>query len=104
MDESETELLTMLRELDQRELQAKKVRNTLSPWVSLKKTKAQSISKVWRELDQRERELDQVAEVSEELLHLKAELAWVKALGAEAIVGLRKTKMMIVESIRPGGA
>ena len=59
---------------------------------------------MWRELDQRERELDQVAEVSEELLHLKAELAWVKALGAEAIVGLRKTKMMIVESIRPGGA
>ena len=31
MDESETELLTMLRELDQRELQAKEVRNTLSP-------------------------------------------------------------------------
>ena len=29
---------------------------------------------MWRELDQRGRELDQLAEVMEELLHLKAEV------------------------------
>ena len=65
---------------------------------------------MWRELNQRERELDQLAELaelaelSEELLHLKAEVAWVKSMMAQGMVELRKAKMRIVESLRPGGA
>ena len=62
---------------------------------------------MWRELDQRERELDQLAELaelSEELLHLKAEVAWVKSMMAQGMVELRNAKMRMVESLRPGGA
>ena len=61
---------------------------------------------MWRELDQRERDLDQLllAEVTEELLHLKDEVVWVKSMVAGGMVELRKAKMMIVESLTPGGA
>ena len=61
---------------------------------------------MWRELDQRERDLDQLllAEVTEELLHLKDEVVWVKSMVAGGMVELRKAKMRIVESLTPGGA
>ena len=55
-------------------------------------------------MDQRGRELDQLAEVIEELLHLKAKVAWVKSMVAEVMVELRKAKMREVEALRPGGA
>ena len=61
---------------------------------------------MWRELDQRGRDLDQLllVEVTEELLHLKDEVVWVKSKVAEGMVELRKAKMRIVESLTPGGA
>ena len=61
---------------------------------------------MWRELDQRERDLDQLllVEVTEELLHLKDEVVWVKSKVAEGRVELRKAKMRIVELLTPGGA
>ena len=61
---------------------------------------------MWRELDQRERDLDQLllAEVTEEPLHLKDEVVWVKSMVAGGMVELRKAKMRIVESLTPGGA
>ena len=60
---------------------------------------------MWRELDQRERDLDQLllVEVTEELLHLKDEVAWAKSKVAEAVVELRKAKIRKVEALRPGG-
>ena len=61
---------------------------------------------MWRELDQRERDLDQLllVEMTEELLHLKDEVVWVKSMVAGGMVELRKAKMRIVESLTPGGA
>ena len=44
-----------------------------------------------------------LAEVTEELLHLKDEVVWVKSKVAEGMVELRKAKMRIVESLRPEG-
>ena len=45
-----------------------------------------------------------LAEVTEELLHLKDEVVWVKSMVAGGMVELRKAKMRIVESLTPGGA
>ena len=52
------------------------------------------------------RDLDQLllVEVTEELLHLKDEVVWVKSRVAQGMVELRKAKMRIVESLTPGGA
>ena len=45
-----------------------------------------------------------LVEVTEELLHLKDEVVWVKSRVAQGMVELRKAKMRIVESLTPGGA